>query len=106
VACSSCASRAGILEGLVLKPLGPQSEDAPQREQPFAIGAHHVRHRLAAHPMPVQPNAAVEGETHPLAAARELPIGTLYWQVIRPSTVAGGTGVAAPENSEQIRPGA
>jgi hypothetical protein len=48
--------------------------------------------------VPVKPNAAVEGETHPLAAARKLVIQPLYEQVILPSTVELPTGAALPEN--------
>ena len=46
----------------------------------------------------MKPDAAVEGEAHPLAAALELPIEWTYWQVMRPSMVAGATGFAVPEN--------
>ncbi len=45
----------------------------------------------------MKPNAAVEGEAHPLAAAREFPVGRCYEQVMRPSVVAVPTGAAAPE---------
>ena len=44
----------------------------------------------------VKPNAAVEGEAHPLTAALEFPIRRLYVQVILPSAVAGATGAAFP----------
>jgi hypothetical protein len=63
-------------------------------------------HRLAFEPVAMQPNAAVEGETHALAAARELPIERRYWQAMRPSTVAGATAGPVPENREHWRPGA
>jgi len=46
--------------------------------------------------VPVKPNAAAQGEVHPLAAALELTVWRLYVQVIRPSAVAGATGVAFP----------
>lgn len=46
----------------------------------------------------MKPNAAVEGETHPLTAALELPIGRFYVQVILPSTVALPIGAAVPLN--------
>jgi hypothetical protein len=36
-----------------------------------------VDHRLAIDLMAVKPNAAVEGEPHPLTAAFEFPIGRL-----------------------------
>jgi hypothetical protein len=54
-----------------LQPLGGKPELPPQRQQARLIGAHQVGHWLAAHPPAVKPNAAVEGEAHPLAAARE-----------------------------------
>jgi hypothetical protein len=57
-----------------------------------------VGHRFVAQAIAVQPNAAVEGEQHPLAAALEFSPGRRYWQTIRPSTVAGGTGGPAPAN--------
>ena len=68
----------------------------PERKQPFLIRAHEVHHRLVADLMPVKPNAAAEGETHPLAAASELPVRCVYVQVSLPATVAVPTGAAAP----------
>src|SRR2546430_17159470 len=63
-------------------------------------------HALAPEGVAVKPHAAVEGEAHPLAAACKLPIRGRYWQVMRPSDVAGATGVAPPENRAHCRPGA
>ena len=74
-----------------------QPEDLSQRQQPLSIRTHEVRHRLVAQAVAMKPNAAVEGEAHPLAAALELPIWWRYVQVILPSTVALPTGVALPE---------
>lgn len=87
-----------VFERLVLEPLGPQLQLATERKEPFLVGTHEVDHRLVADPMPMKPDAAVEGEAHPLAAALELPIERTYWQVMRPSIVAGATGFAVPEN--------
>lgn len=74
-----------------------QPEVAAHAEQLLPVGAHEMRHGLAAHAVPMKPNAAVEGETHPVAAACELAVGRRYVQVILPSTVAFPTGVAFPE---------
>jgi len=73
-----------------------QRQPSPQSEQSLAIGADHVRHRLAAYPVPVQPQSPVEREAHALAAARELPGAGLYWQTMRPSVVAGPIGGPTP----------
>ena len=67
-------------------------------QEALPVRAHEVRHRFAAHAVAMKPNAAVEGETHPLAAALELAIWRRYVQVILPSTVALPTGAALPEN--------
>ena len=47
----------------------------------------------------MKPNAAIEGETEPVAAACELVPGSgpAYWQAILPSCVAGPIGAAFPE---------
>jgi hypothetical protein len=50
-----------------------EAERASHAEQLLLVAAHQVRHRLVAQPVPMKPNAAVEGETQPIAAARELP---------------------------------
>jgi len=57
-------------------------------------------------PVTMKPHAAVEGEAHPLAAAREFTVGRLYWQLMRPSIVAGATGAAVPEKRAHCRLGA
>src|SRR2546422_9043414 len=54
----------------------------------------------------MKPHAAVEGEAHPLAAACEFTVRRVYWQVMRPSTVAGANGAAVPEKRAHCRPGA
>src|SRR6184192_2157004 len=86
-----------IFERLVLQPLRPHAERGSQRQQALLVGAHEVHHALAVVDVPMKPNAAVEGEAHPLAAAREFPIGWVYEQEMRPSVVALPTGAAAPE---------
>jgi hypothetical protein len=53
-------------------------------------------HRFAAQPPAMKPNAAVEGEAHPLAAARELPPCPTQLQLILPSCVAVPIGAALP----------
>src|ERR1051325_5508610 len=98
--------RPRVFERLVLPPPGPQPQGAPEPEHPLLVGAPEMPHPLASHSVAVKPHAAVEGEAHPLAAACELPIGWCYWQVMRPSDVAGATGVTAPENRAHCRPGA
>ncbi len=75
-----------------------QTELPPDGEQALPVCTHQVRHRLAAEPVAMKPNAAIEGEAHPVAAALKLTIGTLYVQEMRPSTVAVPTGAALPEN--------
>jgi hypothetical protein len=52
-----------------------EPEGAPQLEEALLVGAHQVRHRLIVDFMVMKPNAAVEGEAHPLAAAFELLVG-------------------------------
>jgi hypothetical protein len=52
-----------------------KTERATQFQQPFLIGAHQVDHRLIVDFVAVKPNAAVEGESHPLTAAFEFAIG-------------------------------
>jgi hypothetical protein len=44
----------------------------------------------------MKPNAAIEGEAHPLAAARELLPGPTQLQLILPSCVAVPTAAALP----------
>ena len=75
-----------------------QTERTADREELRAVGRNQMRHRLTAQVIAMKPNAAVEGEQHPLAAALELTPGWCYWQTIRPSTVAGGIGGPAPAN--------
>jgi hypothetical protein len=55
-----------------------QLERRTEREQPLLVRAHEMHHWLTTEAMPMKPNAAVKGEAHALAAARELPIGGLY----------------------------
>jgi len=80
-----------------LQPDGMEAERLPEREQSVPIRAHEVRHAVAVESVPMKPNAAVEGEAHPLAAARELPVALVYPQAIFPSVVASPGGVAMPE---------
>ena len=60
-------------------------------------------HRLVVDLVAVKPNAAVEGESHPLTAALEFPIGRVYVQVILPSVVAGARAGAFPWNRTHWR---
>src|SRR2546428_177883 len=92
----------GILQGLVLQPLLAQSQLAAQREQAVAVRAHEMHHRLAPQPVAMKPNAAVQGEAHPLAAACELPVGALYWQRMRPSIIPPMGGVAGPGKRQHL----
>src|SRR5437879_13289264 len=92
----------GILQGLVLQPLLAQSQLAAQCEQPVAVRAHEMHHRLTPHPVAMKPNAAVQGEAHPLAEACELPVGALYWQRTRPSIIPPIGGVAVPDTRSPL----
>lgn len=73
-----------------------EPKGATQREQALPIRAHQMNHRFTAQPPAMQPNAAVEGVTHPLAAARKLLPSPTQLQLILPSCVAEPTGVALP----------
>ena len=95
-----------ILQWFVLQPRRLEPEGRAEREQPFHVRAHQVHHRLTPERVAMKPHAAVEGKAHPLAAACEFTVRRLYWQVMRPSDVAGGTGAAAPEKSAHCLPGA
>ena len=86
----------GSLSGLYCSQSAVKPERRPSGEQAIAVGAHEMRHRLSPQPPAMKPNAAVEGEAHPLAAAREFLPGFAQLQLILPSTVAVPTGVAAP----------
>ena len=66
-----------VLERLVLEPAGLEPQRSAQLEEPFLVGAHEVHHGLFTDFVTVKPNAAVEGETHPLTAALEFPIRRL-----------------------------
>src|ERR1043166_3781341 len=74
-----------ILERLVLEPARLEPERTAEREQPLLVGAHEVHHRLVLDSVPVKPNAAAQGESHPLAAALEFPIRRVLGEGIRPS---------------------
>src|SRR6266513_1050869 len=102
----ACDAGSRVLERLVLQPPRSQTEDRAEREQALFVGAHQVHHRLSPKCVAMKPHTAVEGEAHPLAAACEFTIGRLYWQVMRPSVVAGATGGTLPENRAQVLPGA
>ena len=95
-----------VFQRLVLQPRRVEVERGGEGEQPLLVRAHEVHHGLAPNLVAVKPNAAVEGEAHPLAAACELTVRRVYWQVMRPSDVAGGCGVADPENRAHCLPGA
>ena len=70
--------RPRVFQRLVLEPRRVQAQGTADGQQPLPIGAHQMRHALAPDAVPVKPDAAVEGEAHPLAAARELPAGVRY----------------------------
>src|SRR3989475_12672676 len=95
-----------VFQRLVLQPRRLEAEGRAEGEQPLLVSAHQVYHRLASERVAMKPHAAVEGKAHPLAAACEFTVRRLYWQVMRPSDVAGGTGAAAPEKSAHCLPGA
>ncbi|HKW39706.1 MAG TPA: hypothetical protein VJN39_00525 [Gemmatimonadales bacterium] len=61
-----------------MQPFWAELERRGEREQSCLVGAHQMDHRLAADRVAVKPNAAVEGEAHPLAAARECAVRRLY----------------------------
>ena len=86
-----------------MQPPCVKSQCPTQLEEPVFVGADEVNHRLIVDLMPMKPNAAVEGESHPLTAALEFTIGWIYVQVILPSVVAGATGDAFPENNTHWR---
>jgi len=71
-------ARVGILERLVLQPAGMKTQGAAELEEPFLVGADEVDHRLILDLMPMKPDAAAQGEFHPLAAASEFPIRKLF----------------------------
>src|SRR5437870_7680552 len=96
----------GIFQRLVLQPPRLEPEGRAKREQPLLVRTHQVHHRLAPERVAMKPHAAVEGEAHPLAAACEFTVRRVYWQVMRPSTVAGANGAAVPEKRAHCRPGA
>src|SRR6266487_3301155 len=99
-------SRPRVFQRLVLQPRRLESQDRAEREQPLLVRAHQVHHRLPAQSVAMKPHAAVEGEAHPLAAACEFTVRPVYWQVMRPSIVAGANGAAVPEKRAHCRPGA
>src|SRR5213596_4305507 len=66
-----------VLERLVLQPAGVKPQGPAQLQQPFLVRAHQMDHRFVADLVAVKPNAAVEGEAHPLPAALEFPIRRL-----------------------------
>ena len=68
----------GIFQRLVLQPLRLEPERRAEREQPLLVSAHEVHHRLATQGVAMKPHAAVEGEAHPLAAAREFTVRRVY----------------------------
>lgn len=73
-----------------------EPEGVTQRQQSLPVRAHQMDHCCAAQPPAMKPNAAVEGEAHPLAAARELLPGPTQLQLILPSCVAVPMAAALP----------
>jgi len=80
-----------------LQPPRLHTQNLAHGQEAVPVGADEVDHRLAVEAVAMKPNAAVEGETHPLAAARERTADFAQVQVMRPSTVAVPTGAAPPE---------
>ena len=76
-----------------------EPEFPPEGEQPFFVRAYEMGHRLVVDPMSMKPNAAVEGEAHPLAAACEFVAERAYEQEMLPSSVAVPMGTAVPEKT-------
>ncbi|HJS44529.1 MAG TPA: hypothetical protein VJ755_13755 [Gemmatimonadales bacterium] len=54
-----------------------KSECPTKLEESFFVGADEVNHRLIVDLMAMKPNAAVQGESHPLTAALEFTIGRI-----------------------------
>lgn len=91
-------ARSRILERFVLQPRRVEAERPAQLQQALFVGADEVCHRLIMDGVVMKPNAAVEGEAQPLAAAFELLKGRggRYVQVILPAWVALPTAAALP----------
>lgn len=60
-----------------MQPPRVKSECPTKLEEPFFVGADEVNHGLIVDLMAMKPNAAVQGESHPLTAALEFPIGRI-----------------------------
>ena len=65
-----------VLERLVLQSLGWKSYLTAVLQQSLAIGGDEMRHRHALEEVPMQPEASVHREYHPIAPAVELTVGT------------------------------
>ncbi len=107
---------AGILERMVLEPLGRQPDTVPPREQTRAVARDEVREPAAEPDVTVEPQSAAHRMDHPLAATPELaPVeqqrrrvarrrdgrqrrvaAPAHRQLICPSVVAGATGATVP----------
>src|SRR5258706_8417255 len=92
-----------ILERLVLQPARLKPQRAAQLEQPFLVGAYQVDHRLFPDLVPVKPNAAVQGESHPLTAALEFTIRRLRGHGNRPPQSLRGTNPPAAPHTPHPR---
>ena len=79
--------------------MGAEAQLTREGEQPLLVRADKMDHRLVVDAMAVKPNAAIEGEAHPIAAAREFLVGTVYEQEMLPSTSAVPMGTAVPEKT-------
>lgn len=65
-----------VLERFVLQSLGCKSHLTAVLQQSLAIGGNEMRHRHALEEMPMQPEAPVHREYHPIAPALELTVRT------------------------------
>ena len=60
-------ARTGVLERLVLQPIGGDADRSPICEQSLAIGRDEVRESASLPNVPVQPEPTVHGEDHSVA---------------------------------------
>jgi hypothetical protein len=70
--CLVALSGAGILERMVLEPLGRQSYAITPRKEPLAVGRDQVRHRPTEPHVSMQPETAVHGVDHSVATTGKL----------------------------------
>jgi len=71
----SAQTRARILQRLVLESTWLETDTRAVLEQPLSVGRHEVRHGAALPHVSMQPQTAIHGVNHPVAARREFAIG-------------------------------